>query len=119
MSVLTDELKRAKRRTTKQIDMSTMTQLVIKLSQEMQGAAWEFPFEDFDMTPTTSQEVDALGDEEIDVWNKWFDSGDVQSKDVTFIPESNALVLHMAMNDSGCTCCIGTRKKFILTPKNK
>lgn len=99
--------------------MNTMTQSVIKLSQEMQGAAWEFPFENFDMTPITNEEFDSLGDEELDVWDKWFDSGDVEHKMVCFKPDGNALVLLMTMNDSGCRCCMGTRKKFILTPKNK
>jgi len=96
-----------------------MTQSVIKLSQEMQGTAWEFPFEDFDMTLITREECDSLGDEEVDVWDKWFDIGDVEHKMVSFRPDSNALVLHMWMNDSQCPCCQGTLNIFTLTPKNK
>lgn len=102
--------------------MNTMTQSVIKLSREMQGTAWEFPFEDFDMTPITSEEFDSLGDEELDVWDKWFDrfdGGDVELKMVCFKPDSNSLILIMVMNDSACPCCMGTSNKFILTPKNK
>ena len=97
--------------------MKTMTQLVIKLSQEMQGKTWDFPFEKFDMTQITREEFDSLGNKEIDVWDRWFDDGDIQSKYVSFVVESSSLVLHVWMNDSECQCCLGTLKIFILTPK--